>query len=176
MKEFGKESNEFKEFMNELQIIREKKKEVYLERAIKGLRQLNKYAKNKGIKLGIENRYFYFEIPNYQEIKIFLDEFPKNSSVHYWHDVGHAQVHEYLGIAKHEDYLKDYNDRIIGIHLHDIIAEKNHQAPSNGMMDFEMIKKYLPKNALKVMEINAKVSHLDIKNGYNFLRKIFKNE
>ena len=39
--------------------------------------------------------------------------------VGYWHDAGHGAKLEYLGFFEHEDYLRRWGDRIVGMHIHD---------------------------------------------------------
>jgi len=73
--------------------------------------------------------------------------------VGYWHDVGHAEVQQRLGFSLHEEWLSRFKDRMIGIHLHDILGISDHHAPGKGNMNWEMVAKYLPVGIVKVCEI-----------------------
>jgi sugar phosphate isomerase/epimerase len=71
----------------------------YLESIFFSLDQLNREAEKRGILLGVENRYHYHQIPDFEEIGLILDRF-SGGSIRYWHDIGHAHVLERLGIIE----------------------------------------------------------------------------
>jgi sugar phosphate isomerase/epimerase len=120
-------------------------------------------------KLGIENRYFYFDIPDFEEMGVILTEFA-GGSIGYWHDVGHAQMFEYLGIRKHHDFLDAYADKMIGIHLHDMVEDRDHQAPGKGNIDFSMVAKYLKPETIRVLEVHPPETAEDLRAGVEVLR------
>jgi len=167
-----KDSLEFKE-LREL-IIRERKESLgrHLDQTLKSLDTLNAAAKEKGIRLGVETRYYFREIPSLQEIGLILNEF-KGSQIGYWHDAGHAEVMERLGFYNHLEILELYKDSMIGIHLHDLTGCLDHKAPGQGDLNFTKIKPYLNKNCLKVMEAHQPAGAEDIKKGKALLEKVF---
>lgn len=144
----------------------------HLEQILKSIKELLEYALKSGIYLGLENRFYYREIPNFAEIKVVLDKF-ENSNLFYWHDVGHAQVMQELGFCDHIDYLRSYKDRLIGLHLHDLIGCRDHLAPLVGKFDFKMLVPFIKKDTLKVIEAHAQASSGELVRAREYLERIF---
>lgn len=152
---------------------RNDKKDGYLDNVIKSLKEIIPYAKEKSVSLGIENRYYYREIPIIEEFDIIFKTFEKGS-VYYWHDVGHAEVFDRLGLGRHEDLLKKFSDRLIGMHLHDIIGYLNdHKAPGRGTFDFNKLKPYVKDDTIKVIEAHQPATGSEIKRSLRLLKNIF---
>ncbi len=124
----------------------------YVDAAKRSLQELSKYSRQKGIMLGLETRFHFNEIPNRDEMADLLGEVSEQLAG-YWHDTGHAEVQQQLGFAFHEEWLSQFRDRMVGIHLHDIRGISDHHAPGKGNMNWEMIAKYLPRGIVKVCEI-----------------------
>jgi sugar phosphate isomerase/epimerase len=124
----------------------------YLDRAKRSLHDISEYSQQRGIILGLETRFHFHEIPNIREMAELLDNVPENL-VGYWHDVGHAEVQQRLGFSLHEEWLSRFRDRMVGIHLHDVLGISDHHPPGKGNMNWEMVTKYLRPKILKVCEI-----------------------
>ncbi len=124
----------------------------YVNAAKKSLRELSLYSREKGIMLGLETRFYLSEIPNVEEMSELLDGVSQDLAG-YWHDVGHAEVQQRLAFGCHEEWLSRFKGRMVGVHLHDIRAFSDHQAPGTGDMNWEMIARYLPQGIVKVCEI-----------------------
>jgi len=124
-----------------------------LERAGESLNELSQYGKARGVRLGLENRVYFREMPDIDEMDELLSRLEADS-VGYWHDVGHAVVQERLGFAPHREWLLRFSHRMIGVHLHDVIGISDHQVPGRGDADWSMLASYLPQQAIRTCEVN----------------------
>ena len=164
----------FESLRSEIMRERSAKKKDYFDSVIKSLGELVPYARSLGITIGIENRYYYREIPILEEFEEIFRNFSADE-LSYWHDVGHAEVFDRLGLVRHKDLLERFSHRLKGIHLHDIIGPiEDHKAPGSGTFDFRLIKPYLNKNTLKVLEPHQPATADEIRRSVEYLGEIFK--
>lgn len=147
---------------------REKHAGPHLDAVVRSLKEIIAAAPDLGI--GLESRYFYNEIPTIDELQILFDRLDA-PNVYYWHDVGHAQINEFFGVCRHEEWLERYGERLLGVHLHDMIAEKDHQRIGAGGMDFRMVAKYLRPDTIRVLEFGP-VSRRDVLDSVKYLQDI----
>jgi len=166
------EKEEFKRLRQAFIESRRKQAAPFLENTLRSLEELNSFAVKENIKLGVETRFYFREIPVFEELGIIFEKF-KGSNIFYWHDTGHAQLMDDLGLARHKDFLDAYGGLLLGIHLHDILNCQDHLAPSCGEIDFGMIAPYIKEGVLKVIEAHSRSSASEIKKGAEFLEKIF---
>lgn len=170
-----KDAAAFGKFRKEMVEERALKSELFFKKTLESLKVLADYAQKKNISLGVENRFYYQEIPSFEEIEIVLNEF-KNSTVFYWHDVGHAYIMEILGLGAYRYHLEKYGHRIGGIHLHDVKGVEDHQAPLKGNFDFKQLVPYLKSDTIKVMEIHPPATEEDLKKAKQYIEGLFLNE
>lgn len=150
---------------------REAHKTGYLDRVIASLDELVPFGRDAGVALGAENRYHYREIPLIDEFETIFSAFAP-TDLGYWHDVGHAQTFENLGLARHRDYLERFANRLLGVHLHDILQPMDdHRAPGCGTLDFAMLKPYLRRDTIRVIEAHAPATADEIRRGIAHLER-----
>jgi sugar phosphate isomerase/epimerase len=168
----NKNTKKYAQLKSEMVKKRDGKASAYFANALRSIDELNRYAEAKNMALGIENRFYFREIPNFEEIGKILNKF-KRSQVFFWHDTGHAQVLENLGIGNHEDYLKEYSRNMIGMHLHDVLGTRDHLAPHQGDFDFTRLTPYINKQTLKVIEAHRPAGGKDIIKSKEYLETVF---
>ena len=117
------------------------------------------YAKQKGVMLGFENRERFEELPFDADYAEFLAGFSADAPVGYWHDTGHADIKEGMGLLDHRAHLEKLSSRTIGWHLHDVSAEgKDHQAIGAGRIDFKMVSGFWRPEHLLTLEFSPRVA------------------
>ena len=127
-------------------------------------------AERLDVYIGIENRREIQQIPDLDEIGIILSEFD-GANVAYWHNTGYAQLQSNLGIADHEDFLKQYSDKMIGVHLHDVKSTTDRMVPGTGDVNFDMVAGYLPEDVVKVVQLTSESTREEISEGLSHLKK-----
>jgi sugar phosphate isomerase/epimerase len=135
---------------------REANKGPHLEAAISSIRALGEHAVGSSVRLGVEARDMYQEIPSLDEMAAVLDACA-DLPVGYWHDAGHGAKLEYCGFVEHEEYLRRYADRLVGMHVHDTQGARDHRAPGQGGTDFAMLARYVRPDTILTIELHADV-------------------
>jgi len=146
-----KDTKAFEDEKARILTLRAEKKKPHIEALERSLRELTDYARIHQIKIGLETRYYPIEIPNFEEVGYFLKMFDE-TVMGYWHDFGHAEMNDRLGIRAHKEFLDIYKDRLIGVHIHGMKGRRDHLAPFEGDMDFDQFLTYLEPHVIKVVE------------------------
>lgn len=136
-----------------------KKMGPYWERTKASVNEVLDYAKQKGVRLGFENREKFEELPMDEDYPAFLNELPADASAGYWHDTGHADIKEKMGVIDHRGQLEKMRARTIGFHLHDVNEEgDDHQPIGEGRIDFRMVREFWRPEHVLVLELSPRVS------------------
>jgi sugar phosphate isomerase/epimerase len=141
---------------------REKVAEDFNSRVLEVLREAAGHAGKRGVKLGIENREYYEAVPSYRGFPNFLQRLD-SENVGCWHDFGHAQIKENLGLIDHRQHLEMIAPLLIGCHIHDTRWPfKDHCPPFTGDTHFEELVPLLPKKCPMVLEMSPRAEAADI--------------
>ncbi len=131
----------------------------FWQRTQDSIRSVLDYASEKKIRLGLENRERFEELPLDADFPGFLAGMPPPAPAGYWHDSGHAHLKEGMGLISHRQQLEDNASRLLGFHLHDVDAEgHDHQAIGSGAVDFEMLSAFWRPEHLFVIELSPRVT------------------
>lgn len=163
-------SPEYQEVKNRLVEIRASLAGPRLESVMKSLVELLEYARHTGVRLGLENRYHYMDIPALDEMDVLL-QLAGPEQLGFWYDVGHAQALDRLGFYAHDEWLERYAERMVGVHLHDVVGISDHRAPGTGEVDFAKLAAYLPANVIHTCEIRESTTPEQVKAGLQYLAK-----
>lgn len=133
---------------------RERRAPAHLQRVKDSLRRIVEHAASKNVRIALESRRGYEEIPSERELPSLLNEL-NSGQVGYWHDFGHSQIKENLGFIDHADWLGAVGSRAFGCHVQDCVwPAKDHEAPFSGGIDFDKLVPLLPTNCLFVWEMS----------------------
>lgn len=158
-------SPKFAKVMEKALKIRENKKSRHLEWVQETVSRLVPEARQRNLWLGVENREAIEELPFDADFDLFFQGLDPEV-VKYWHDCGHAQIKERMGLLHHRIHLEGQADRLAGFHIHDVKPPlKDHRAPGTGMIDFAELASFVRPEHLKVFEMSPKLSRGDVVTG-----------
>lgn len=141
-----------------------KKMGPFWEQTQRSVAEVFAYAAEKGIKFGFENREGFTELPLDDDYLGFIESFPAGTPAGYWHDCGHADIKERLGLLNHRQHLTKMAPHLLGFHLHDVdMNSKDHQPVGEGQIDFQMISEFWKPEHLLVLELSPRVDVEDVK-------------
>jgi sugar phosphate isomerase/epimerase len=131
----------------------------YWQRTQDCVRSVLDYASEKGVRLALENREAFPELPLDADFPGFLSGMPPPAFAGYWHDTGHAHLKECMGLISHRGQLEANAARLLGFHLHDVSSdEHDHQAIGSGSIDFGMVSEFWRPEHLFVIELSPRAT------------------
>jgi sugar phosphate isomerase/epimerase len=99
---------------------RQRRAPAHLQRVKDCLRRIVDHAASKNVRIALESRRAYEEIPSERELPLLLEDLnPEHTG--YWHDFGHSQIKENLGFLDHAEWLGAIGPRAFGCHVQDCI-------------------------------------------------------
>lgn len=142
--------------------MREARAPKHIARLKDCLKRIVEHAAEKEVRLGLETRQAYEEIPSEREFPDLLDTFAPTAG--YWHDLGHVQIRHNLGFVDHAEWLAKMAPRLLGCHVHDVIwPGRDHQPPfTGGSVDYEKLIPLIPKGMLFVWEMSPRRTREEI--------------
>ena len=151
-----KDSEAYAALKREMTAEREAASGPHLEAVKRSLASLLDYAAPLKVRLGLENRFHYMDIPSPDEMAQLL-ALGAPEALGFWLDTGHALVLERLGLFAQAEWLERFSGRIVGIHLHDVTGIDDHGAPGFGEANFDHLCGYVPKHAIRTFEVKPSV-------------------
>ncbi|MBI5815333.1 MAG: sugar phosphate isomerase/epimerase [Nitrospinae bacterium] len=156
-------------FINDIKIKRLRSRGATFEMLMRSLSEIAEAAEALNVNVGLENRYYMEEYPNYEELAVIFQRL-EGSRIRYWHDTGHAQAQENLGLISHEALLKEFSGVMEGMHIHDVRGYTDHYAPPAGGVDFGMVEKYTRPDTMRILELRGDVGEREAAAGLEWIK------
>ncbi|MFA6288279.1 MAG: sugar phosphate isomerase/epimerase [Opitutaceae bacterium] len=122
------------------------------------IEEVRVYALERGISLGLENRERFDELPFDDDFPELLECLVQPHTCGYWHDTGHAEIKQSMGMLDHRLHLEKNASRLLGFHLHDVTPDgKDHQGIGTGRINFNMVSEFWRPNHLLTLELSPRV-------------------
>lgn len=123
------------------------------------------------IRLGIEILPTWEAIPTELELERLLQTF-SSPYLSYWHDFGHSQIRQNLGLINHAKWLERLKPRLGGVHIHDVATPGiDHLMPPLGDMDFSIFKSLVNGDIPRVFEPSPRIPPDELKEGIRIVRE-----
>lgn len=127
--------------------------ERFLDAARRSLAQVLPLARERGVRLALENGEWLFAIPSLEEARVLLDDF-NLPTVGLWLDTGHATILERLGVGSLLAWAQMAPERLLGLHYHDVHGLRDHLIPGKGTIDWAALAPHIPLTALPTCEFD----------------------
>jgi len=148
-----------------LQMVQEREalKGAHLDPIRIALDELIPYAEEREIRIGLQSRGLYEQVPNEREMGRLLSDYD-TPTLAYIHDFGHSQLKENLGLLDHQQSLEALSFRLLACHLHDVVWPlDDHHIPCKGSIDFDQLMPLVPKNTPIIWALHPRRKSDDIK-------------
>jgi sugar phosphate isomerase/epimerase len=143
---------------------------AHLSAVRRSLQELAEHAEKHAIRVGLENRVAYFEMPSFEETQELLDGLPADV-VGFWYDTGHARVLDNLGFIPYLTWAETFQSRMIGVHFHDVGGLRDHLLPGMAEIDFGAVASLVPENAVRTCEFDWHFAPVGVEAGVEHLRQ-----
>ncbi len=147
-----------------------RKKKGFMKRLKESYSLLAERARDRGVRFGIENREAFCELPLDGDMEDLQAHLKDLEVFGYWHDSGHAQLKDRMGLIGHREFLETQRPHLLGFHLHDVSEDnRDHQVPGSGVIDWSILVDNVRVDDVVVMEMSPRLRSEDIRTGREFL-------
>lgn len=159
-----------------LQVLRDRKVKKQLNYLRDSLNRLLPMVQEAGVQLALENLPTWESMPSELEMEVLCREYAAQH-LRYWHDIGHAQIRENLGLINQERWLDRLSPHLAGMHIHDVgHPVSDHLSPSEGHVDFPALRRFAQMDVLRIVEPAPDTPKEKIVEGVRFLRQAWESE
>jgi sugar phosphate isomerase/epimerase len=94
-----------------------------------------------------------------------------------WHDMGHGQIRENLGLSSHARWVRRLRPLLAGLHIHDVLPPAaDHLMPPLGKIDFSLFRDVVQGDIVRVLEPNTAATADEITTGRRIIEKAWSKE
>lgn len=155
VKDGEQQTPEYSEFKLKCVKRREKFGPRYFHRAIEALEEIAERAAEFKVKLAVESRSKYEDVPTEREMIELQNHFRDHPWVGYWHDFGHVQLKHNLRLLEHDYWLEQMEPHVIGAHVHDVVwPHRDHRVPFTGTLNYKKLLKHFRPEMPFVWELS----------------------
>lgn len=160
------------DFRRELEELRPLRAAEAPDRLARTIDSLGQVVRRVGeFPVGIEVHYHYHSLPQPEELQAMFDAV--GPWLGYWHDCGHARMMEIFAGVPEMSWLERFRDRLLGVHIHDMIRTADHQPPGQGKLDLPGVAaRVAGHSCVRVVELAAQWSAEQVVAGRIHLEKI----
>ncbi|MGQ9660747.1 MAG: sugar phosphate isomerase/epimerase family protein [Kiritimatiellia bacterium] len=153
LRQAGKQYDpQFERVKLKLLMQREKKVQRHLDALCAWLEEILPFLERNGVTLALENLPTWESIPTEAEMEK-IHARVGSPLIGYWHDTGHGQLREDLGVVSQRYWLERLQGLLRGMHLHDVDdAGCDHRMPPEGRIDFSCFRKFVRSDSVLVLE------------------------
>jgi sugar phosphate isomerase/epimerase len=127
-----------------------------------------------GVALCLENLPSIEAFPDEREMTMLKQRFD-TPALAYWHDMGHGQVRENLGLIQHAEAALALLPFTRGIHIHDALPPTHdHLPPGEGAIDFGAFAFYGDDRVIKVFEPSPQVPGPELESALRYVRQTWE--
>lgn len=140
-----------------------RRQKVFWQQVQDSVRKLLPHAAARGVRLGFENREKFEELPLDGDFPELFRALGEPEAAGYWHDTGHAELKERMGLTTQRRLLETNADRLIGFHLHDVSEDgHDHQPIGSGTVDFQLIRQFWRPHHRLTLEFSPRLTTADV--------------
>lgn len=163
-------SPRFEKLKLKMQLTRDRKAPRQFDHLCRGLEQLMPVLEETRVKLAIENLPTWEAFPTEVEFEELMRRFG-NRHLRYWHDLGHGQIRQNLGLINHERWLERLQPHLAGMHVHDVAPPAtDHVMPPHGHIDFTRFQRFAASDIVRVIEPSSRTPAEEIVEALKFLK------
>lgn len=167
------EDSRFRRLLARVDRRRQRNEPVWRARMLATVPRVAAHAREKGIRLGFENRERWEELPRDDDFEAVFAELPPDVPAGVWFDTGHARIKQDFGAMQPVAWLESLGPRLLGFHLHDVDAEgHDHRAVGAGEIDFASLARFVRADTRLVLELAPDVTADDVTASRDRLRAL----
>jgi sugar phosphate isomerase/epimerase len=164
-------SEEFEKMRMKLIIAREKAVVRQLEHLYAALEKLMPLLESTRRILALEILPSWEAIPTEVEMEKLITHF-NSPWLRCWHDMGHGQIRENLGLTSHLRWVKRLRPLLAGMHIHDVSPPaSDHLMPPLGTIDFTLFRDVVQGDIVRVLEPSPAATAAEIVTGRRIIQE-----